>query len=479
LERNEKVKVNGGLPTDKMPRLLTWAGRNVNAVNVIFDHILSKPIDDEFLALLQCAQIESSVATLTRGFAIFKSDENRSTVCIDRQVKELEKANRPIVFVYSGVGSQWIEMGRDLMRIPLIAESIEKCHNILLTKGINLQEILTSKCPNTFKSCLSIFVGVVSIQIALTDLLIKLGVKPNFLIGHSVGELGCAYADGTLTLEQTILTAYSRGMSIIEGVKEIGMMAAVAMSYEELKNVLPKDIEIACHNSEESCTISGPCESVQKFVTQIKSQKVLAKIVDSSGVAFHSSLIANCGSIFESKLREIIIDPRKRSSKWISTSMTTEQDEFSSIAYHVNNMLKPVRFSEGLSKLPEDSLLIEIAPHGLLVPILKQSIKNGISFSLTQRGIEDGEIFLLQSLGKIYQSGVDMDIRQIYPKIEFPVSRGTAMISPLVRWLHDESFPVPMYDPFLRCDKRNLTININDPLYSIMKGHQIDGNFVH
>jgi fatty acid synthase, animal type len=477
IKRNEKVKINGGFPSDNMPRLLLWAGRHVNAVNHVFDHVASKPIDDEFLALLQCSQIESSVATLTRGFAIFKSNlDDRSTSCIDRQVKELDKANRPVVFVYSGVGSQWIEMGRDLIKIPLVAESINKCHEILMKKGLNLKEILTSNSPDIFKSCLNIFVGVVSIQIALTDLLYKIGVKPNFFIGHSVGELACAYADGTLTLEQTILVAYSRGMSIIEGVKIPGMMAAVAMNYKDLKNILPHDIEIACHNSIESCTISGPIESVQKFVSEIKSKNVLAKIVDSSNVAFHSSLIANCGSIFADKLKNIIIDPKKRSSKWISTSINENScDEYSSIDYHVNNMLSSVRFAEGLTKLPEDSLIIEIAPHGLLLPILKQSIPNGVSISLTQRGIEDGVIFLLQSLGKVYQSGVDLDIRQIYPKIDFPVSRGTPMISPLVKWLHDETFPVPMYDPFLRCDKRNLTINPNDPIYSIMKGHQLDG----
>jgi fatty acid synthase, animal type len=68
-----------------------------------------------------------------------------------------------------------------------------------------------------------------------------------------------------------------------------------------------------------------------------------------------------------------------------------------------------------------------------------------------------------------------MDIRQIYPKIDFPVSRGTAMISPLIKWQHSESFAVPMYDPFLRCDKRNLIINLNSQEYAFMRDHRIDG----
>jgi fatty acid synthase, animal type len=476
IRRNEKTKINGGFPTDDIPRLLLWSGRTTEAVNSIFDNIISQPIDDEFLALLQFSQIESFPTFYERGFSIFKSNpEDRSTICVDRQVKTLEKSNRPIVFIYSGVGSQWLEMGRDLMKIPLISESISKCHEILLKHDIDLKNILTSNCPDVFKNCINIFVGITSIQIALTDLLHKIGVKSNFFIGHSVGELGCAYADENLTLEETILTAYHRGVAIIEGTKKSGLMAAISMSYEDLKNILPSDIEIACHNSHESCTISGPNVSIEKFVAEMKSKQVLCKIIDSSGVAFHSSLISDCGPLLAEKLNKVIIHPKKRSSKWISTSLIEGQDEFSTINYHVNNMLSTVRFAEALTKVPEDSFFIEIAPHGLLQPILKQSNPSAICESLTKRNVEDGIVNLLQSLGKIYQNGVDMNIREMYPIIEFPVSRGTQMISHLIKWQHDESLTVPMFDPFLRCDKRNLTINLKHQKFSFLRGHQIDG----
>lgn len=483
LQRNEKIKVNGGFPEDSMPRLLCWAGRTADAVNVVFDNVSKKKFDDEFFALLQCAQIESSVSTLTRGYAIYNLDtENHHANIFDRQVKELTKQNRPIVFAYSGVGSQWLQMGRDLMKIPTLAESINKCHKILSTRGVNLIEILTSKDPTTFNTCLNIFVGVASIQIALTDLLLKLGVKPNFFIGHSVGELGCAYADGTLTLEETILTAFSRGQAILEGVTKPGAMAAVAMCFDDLKKILPAGIEIACHNSSESCTISGDVESVAAFVKRVKADGNLAKVVDSSGIAFHSTYIAHCGSILREKLNKIIIDPKKRSSRWISTSVINDENsefEYSSASYHVNNMLSPVKFADALSKLPEESIVIEIAPQGLLLPILKKALPNGIHESLTSRAADDGLNFLLQALGRIYQSGIDLDVRQMYPKIEFPVSRGTDLISPLVKWNHSESFPAPMYDPFLRCDKRNLSINLHDATYAVYKGHKIDGeNFL-
>lgn len=106
IKRNEKVKINGGFPSDELPRLLTWSGRTKDAVDEIFNKIAENPLDDEFLALLQSSQSESMPACLSRGFGIFKSNpEDRSTIEIDRQIHNFDGIQRPIVFVYSGLCS--------------------------------------------------------------------------------------------------------------------------------------------------------------------------------------------------------------------------------------------------------------------------------------------------------------------------------------------------------------------------------------
>lgn len=64
-------------------------------------------------------------------------------------------------------------------------------------------------------------------QVALVDLLKSMGIEPDGIVGHSVGELGCAYADGTFTSEQAILAAYWRGRSILESKLPVGAMAAI------------------------------------------------------------------------------------------------------------------------------------------------------------------------------------------------------------------------------------------------------------
>lgn len=107
-------------------------------------------------------------------------------------------------------------------------------------------------------------------QIGLVDLLTSVGITPDYIIGHSVGELGCAYADKCFTAEQMVLCAYSRGLASIETEVVRGSMAAVGLGYEDLKDLCPPDIEIACHNSSDSATISGPAEPMKNFVAQLQ-----------------------------------------------------------------------------------------------------------------------------------------------------------------------------------------------------------------
>ena len=72
-----------------------------------------------------------------------------------------------------------------------------------------------------------IIVFSAKIQLAFVNILYDMGIKPDFLIGHSIGELACAYADETLTLEQTVLITYWRGKSLIMTSLPTGAMAAI------------------------------------------------------------------------------------------------------------------------------------------------------------------------------------------------------------------------------------------------------------
>lgn len=404
---NLKEKINHGIPTDNLNRMVLWSGRTEEALNSIFDDITKRPLDGEFIALLQNSQCVTNPANMYRGYGIFKHDEMRNqAVCVESNIQHFNEEKRPIVFVYSGIGSQWPGMGASLMNIPIFANTINKCHDILLPKGINLRHVITQPDSALFKNVLNSYVGIVSIEIALTELLYALGVKPDFIIGHSVGEIGCAYGDGCFSLEETILTAYARGKASSESKTIDGAMAAVGLNFRDVEKDLPHSIDIACHNGADSTTVSGPVKDIQDYVAKLKNKNIFAREVESSGNALHSRYITEMGGNFYEILKNVIKSPKRRSEKWLSSCYpenqwkSNENSQFSSAEYHTQNLLKPVLFEEVTEMLPKNAITIEIAPHGLLKSILKRSLKDGIHISLTQRGNNDGVRVIMDALGK-------------------------------------------------------------------------------
>ena len=82
---------------------------------------------------------------------------------------------------------------------------------------------------------MSLFVCTTAIQIALVDCLAEAGVSPNYLIGHSIGELACAYADKALTAQETILAAYQHARCIEEAKLPEGAMASIGLTWENVQ----------------------------------------------------------------------------------------------------------------------------------------------------------------------------------------------------------------------------------------------------
>lgn len=158
-----------------------------------------------------------------------------------------------------------------------------------------------------------------------------------------------------------------------------------------------------------------------------------------SNIPYHSSYISSAGAKLVEYLKEVIPQPKPRSQKWVSTSVprskwSTASAKLSSAEYHTNNFLSPVLFEETARIIPKEAVTIEIAPQGLLQTILRQSLDSNVTnIALTQLGQKYNAEFVLQAIGKLYNSGLQPNIANLYPPVEFPVSRGTPMISPSIR----------------------------------------------
>ena len=162
---------------------------------------------------------------------------------------------RPVWFVFAGMGTQWQGMGRDLLTLPVFRQSILRSDAVLRPHGVPLFDMLAQ--GDSFEDILNSFVAIAAIQVALVDVLAAVGVRPDGIVGHSVGELGCAYADGCLTADEVVMAAYWRGRCVKEARLEAGAMAAVGLTWEEAKCRCPEGVVPACHNAIDTVTISG------------------------------------------------------------------------------------------------------------------------------------------------------------------------------------------------------------------------------
>ncbi|KAI4472195.1 fatty acid synthase [Holotrichia oblita] len=478
LRSNPKPKSNW--PVDPLPRIVGVSGRTQDAVNHFLDKIEAHKNDEEFLSLIDKIHSHNIAGHSYRGYTVLNGSDN-----VVKEVAAVTSEKRPLWYVFSGMGSQWAGMAKQLMNIELFRASIKVCSDALRPHDVKLEDLIVNGDEACFGNVLNSFVSIAAIQVALVDILKALGLEPDGIVGHSVGEIGCAYADGTLTAEQAILTAYFRGRAILESNLKKGAMAAVGLSWEEAKRRCPSDIFPACHNSEDSVTISGPVPSIEKFVAQLTSESVFAKAVQSSGTAFHSKYIADAGPKLRKALDQVIPNAKPRSSRWISSSIPESQwgtplAQTSSAAYHVNNLLSPVLFHEAIKHVPANAIVVEIAPHALLQAILRRALgPDATNIGLVKKGQADMVQFLLSNIGKIYNAGAQPSLGQLYHAVSFPVGKGTPMIASMIEWDHSTDWAIANFSGRGSKSGENvIDVDLSKEEYQYLAGHAIDGRIL-
>uniref|UniRef100_A0A672N4K5 Fatty acid synthase n=1 Tax=Sinocyclocheilus grahami TaxID=75366 RepID=A0A672N4K5_SINGR len=455
-----------------VPRLLQASGRTEEAVTSLLNNAQQHKDNPSYLSLLNDVSGVPTAGMPYRGYALIGAQGELT------EVQQAQPTPRPLWYICSGMGTQWAGMGRSLMQLPEFRESIQRSDVALKDTGLCVSRLLMDADESTFEDTVHAFVGLAAIQVAQIDMLQKMGLQPDGIVGHSVGELACGYGDGSLSHSEAILAAYWRGRCIKEANLPPGGMAAVGylpmVPFTNPPIISP------------SVTISGPQDSVSKFVAQLKESGVFAKEVRSAGVAFHSYYMASIAPALLCALQNVIKSPRPRSARWISTSIPQTDWEsplalYSSAEYHVNNLVSPVLFQEGLNFVPDNAVVVEIAPHALLQAILKRSLKPTCSIlPLVKRGHANNLEFFLSHVGKIYMNG-----NKLYPTVEYPVPTGTPLISPHIQWDHSQVWDVPKVEDFpagsggsTSATVYNIDMNPESPDY-YMIGHCIDGRVLY
>lgn len=472
-------------PSPAVPRLVQVCGRVEEAVDNLLLQAQNCSVDCHFLALLNGISCQTTLSMPYRGYMLVGTNAPSY-----REIQHNSSTPRPLWYICSGMGTQWAGMGHSLMQLQIFRESIQRSDAALKDIGLCVSNLLMGADDTTFDDTINAFVGLAAIQIAQIDMLREMGLHPDGIVGHSVGELACGYADGSLSHSEAILAAFWRGYCIKEANLPVGAMAAVGLTWQECKLKCPHDVVPACHNAEDTVTISGPKASVEQFVNELRTDGVFAKEVRSAGVAFHSYYMANIAPNLLAALKKVIPTPKPRSARWVSTSVPqqnwgTQLALSSSAEYHVNNLVSPVLFQEALQFVPDNAVVVEIAPHGLLQAILKRSLKPSCSIlPLMRRNHPNNLEFFFSHIGKVYMNGISLDSNKLYPLLEYPVPAGTPPISPHILWDHSQVWDVPKVEDFSSGSGQSTTsavYNIDlspESPYNYLEGHCIDGRIL-
>ena len=187
-----------------------------------------------------------------------------------RQINELKsKILRPLWFLFPGLGGQWTAMAKALMPIDIFSNKVEECHQILKEFGVDLKNWLLSEDKDAVLTMTAKFCATTAIEMALFEVLKALDITPDGIIGHSFGEVACAYADGCLSTRDAMITTYVRG-AITENDKSLpkGLMAVCGISKNEAKKLLKDNVILACNNAKNTVVLSG---MTTKFHQQINN----------------------------------------------------------------------------------------------------------------------------------------------------------------------------------------------------------------
>ena len=197
----------------ELPILIPLAGRSEKKVRESLTEASEHMRNAEYAHLLQRAYQTNIPGYSSRGYAMLKPGEVEPSITVE----SCDTAgNRPVWIIFPGMGAQWNEMGKDLLKIHPFSESIHRTKETMKNLGLDLDFLLAPNNISIFQDIHHAVMVITAMQIALYDTLKVLNIKPEGFIGHSTGEFLCAYADGCFSAEETILVTDARGRAFKE-----------------------------------------------------------------------------------------------------------------------------------------------------------------------------------------------------------------------------------------------------------------------
>jgi len=275
------------------------------------------------------------------------------------------------VFVYSGQGSQWAGMGRQLLADePAFAAAVAALEpDFVAQLGFSLHDVLANGEP--VEGSVRVQSVLVGIQLALTELWRSYGVEPDAVVGHSMGEVSAAVVAGALTPAEgfSVIANRSRLMSELADKGAVALLELDATAAEALIAEYP-GVTVTVYSSPRQTVVAGPTESVDAVIAAALERNVFARRVNME-VASHTAMMDPILAELRASLAPLV--PQEPRIPVISTVENADPAKLFDADHWVANVRNPVRFSQAIASAgATNCTFIEISPH----PILTRAISD-------------------------------------------------------------------------------------------------------
>lgn len=324
----------------------------------------------------------------------------------------------PIVFLFTGQGSQYFGMAQQLYKTqPAFRETIDECERIaapfmktrltdVLYFGTNKELVNNTEFTQ---------VALVAVEIALAKLWMSWGIEPDAVMGHSVGEIAAAHVAGALELEGAILLAVHRGR-LMASLPDTGGMAALFATEEQVADLIQPHgdrLSIAATNAPGNTVISGDLTAIEAVLKDAAERGVSARrLVVSHG--FHSSQMDPILDELAALAGKITLRPPVL--KLVSNLTGSQLVEARSADYWRRHARSSVKFMQGMQLLLDQgyTTFLEIGPGTTLSSLGRQCAGEHAVRCLPSLAPNRSDwTVLFESLGELYKSGAAPNWRNI------------------------------------------------------------------